>query len=49
VNRTFKCGQIGIGAFDETGDFDDGELRSDEAGFAPGKAPFRSSSPAKAP
>ena len=32
TDRTFTCGQIGIGSFDETGDFDDVELRSDDAG-----------------
>jgi hypothetical protein len=39
VDRTFTCGQIGIGSFDETGDFDDVELHSDEAGCAPDKTP----------
>ena len=28
VDRTFTCGQIGIGSFDETGDFDDVRLTS---------------------
>ena len=37
VDRTFTCGQVGIGSFDETGDFADVELRSDDAGCAPGK------------
>lgn len=32
VERTFTCGQIGIGSFDETGDFDDVSLISDDAG-----------------
>ena len=31
VDRTFTCGQIGIGSFDETGDFDDVDLRSDDS------------------
>jgi hypothetical protein len=35
VDRTFTCGQIGIGSFDETGDFDDVELTSSDAGCAP--------------
>lgn len=34
TDRTFPCGQIGIGSFDETGDFDDVELKSDDAGCA---------------
>jgi len=36
VDRTFNCGQVGIGSFDETGDFDDVKLTSDDAGCAPG-------------
>ncbi|MFB3920622.1 MAG: hypothetical protein ACE145_02820 [Terriglobia bacterium] len=36
VDRTFNCGQIGIGSFDETGDFDDVKLTSDDAGCTPG-------------
>jgi hypothetical protein len=32
VDRTFTCGQIGLGSFDETGDFDDVTLESDDAG-----------------
>ena len=39
VDRTFACGQIGIGSFDETGDFDDVQLRSDDAGCSPGNVP----------
>ena len=35
VDRTFACGQVGIGSFDETGDFDDVDLRSDDAGCKP--------------
>jgi hypothetical protein len=35
LDRTFTCGQIGIGSFDETGDFADVQLRSDEGGCAP--------------
>lgn len=34
TDHTFTCGKIGIGSFDETGDFDDVELRSDDAGCA---------------
>jgi hypothetical protein len=36
VDRSFTCGQLGIGSFDETGDFDDVDLRSDDAGCTPG-------------
>ena len=36
VDRTFECGQVGIGSFDETGDFDDVDLQSDDAGCKPG-------------
>jgi hypothetical protein len=36
VDRTFTCGQIGIGSFDETGDFDDIRLSSNDAGCSPG-------------
>ena len=36
VDRTFNCGQVGIGSFDETGDFDDVKLTSDDAGCTPG-------------
>jgi len=36
TDRTFTCGQIGIGSFDETGDFDDLSLISDDAGCSPG-------------
>ena len=43
VDPTFPCGQIGIGSFDETGDFDDIELESDDAGCVPGSA-FRPAS-----
>jgi len=32
VDRTFTCGQIGIGSFDETGDFDDVTLISNDEG-----------------
>jgi hypothetical protein len=32
VNRTFTCGQIGFGSFDETGDFADIQLHSSDAG-----------------
>ena len=30
VNSAFKCGQVGVGSFDETGDFDDVVLESDD-------------------
>jgi hypothetical protein len=36
VDRTFTCGQISIGSFDETGDFDDISLSSNDAGCSPG-------------
>ncbi len=32
VDRTFTCGQVGIGSFDETGDFDDISLISADGG-----------------
>jgi hypothetical protein len=38
IDRAFTCGQIGFGSFDETGDFDDIELRSDDAACVPGGA-----------
>lgn len=39
IDRTFTCGQIGFGSFDETGDFADVRLTSLDAGCrnAPGK------------
>jgi len=35
TDATFKCGLIGIGSFDETGDFKNVELRSNDAGCQP--------------
>ena len=35
IDSTFKCGQVGVGSFDETGDFTDFELSSDDAGCQP--------------
>ncbi len=35
VDRTFTCGQVGIGSFDETGDFDDVDLESDDTTCGP--------------
>jgi hypothetical protein len=35
VDSTFKCGQVGFGSFDETGDFADVELSSEDAGCHP--------------
>jgi hypothetical protein len=32
VDNTFKCGQVGFGSFDETGDFADVRLSSEDAG-----------------
>jgi hypothetical protein len=36
VDRTFTCGLVGIGSFDETGDFADVNLHSSDAGCKPG-------------
>ena len=35
VDNTFKCGQVGLGSFDETGDFADVKLSSRDAGCHP--------------
>jgi len=35
VDKTFKCGQIGLGSFDETGDYTDVKLSSNDAGCRP--------------
>jgi len=40
VDHTFNCGEVGMGSFDETGDFDDIRLQSSDAGCEPG-AVFR--------
>jgi hypothetical protein len=32
VDKTFKCGQVGLGSFDETGDFADVKLTSTDGG-----------------
>jgi hypothetical protein len=32
IDRAFTCGEVGFGSFDETGDFADIRLRSDDAG-----------------
>jgi len=37
LDRTFTCGEIGIGSFAETGDFDDIRLTSNDAGCEPGE------------
>jgi hypothetical protein len=37
VDHTFTCGQIGLGSFDETGDFTDVRLTSHDAGCQPTK------------
>jgi hypothetical protein len=37
VDHHFTCGQIGLGSFDETGDFADFKLQSSDAGCAPQK------------
>jgi hypothetical protein len=38
TDRTFTCGQVGLGSFDETGDFTDVRLTSQDAGCQPGAA-----------
>jgi hypothetical protein len=35
IDNTFKCGQVGLGSFDETGDFADVKLSSTDAGCLP--------------
>lgn len=35
VDKTFKCGQVGLGSFDETGDYADVKLSSKSAGCRP--------------
>jgi len=35
VDNTFKCGQVGLGSFDETGDFTDVKLSSKDSGCHP--------------
>ncbi len=37
VDHTFSCGRVGIGSFDETGDFADVRLTSNDAGCKPGE------------
>jgi hypothetical protein len=36
VDHTFNCGQVGMGSFDETGDFTDVRLTSGDASCQPG-------------
>jgi hypothetical protein len=36
IDHTFNCGQVGLGSFDETGDFADVRLTSEDAGCRPG-------------
>jgi len=36
MDHTFNCGQVGVGSFDETGDFADIHLTSSDAGCQPG-------------
>jgi len=36
TDRTLTCGQVGLGSFDETGDFADVRLTSQDAGCQPG-------------
>jgi hypothetical protein len=45
ADRTFECGQVGIGSFDETGDFEDIDLQSDDAECKPGTAASSPSGP----
>jgi hypothetical protein len=35
IDHTFTCGQVGLGSFDETGDFADVRLTSEDAGCQP--------------
>ena len=35
VDRTFNCGRVGLGSFDETGDYTDFKLSSSDAGCQP--------------
>ncbi len=39
VDHHFTCGQIGLGSFDETGDFTDLKIQSSDAGCMPQKPP----------
>lgn len=39
MDATFKCGLIGVGSFDETGDFKNIELRSSDSGCQPEAMP----------
>jgi hypothetical protein len=36
IDSTFNCGQVGLGSFDETGDFTDIRFTSNDAGCEPG-------------
>ncbi|MGH9454651.1 MAG: hypothetical protein ACRD2O_11855 [Terriglobia bacterium] len=45
VDRTFTCGQVGLGSFDETGDFAQFQLRSDDADCSTTQPDRRSPSP----
>jgi len=44
IDHTFSCGQVGIGSFDETGDFTDLRLSSQDAGCQPGSVQLRPAS-----
>jgi hypothetical protein len=35
VDKTFKCGKVGLGSFDETGDYTDVKLSTQDAGCQP--------------
>ena len=39
VDHTYACGQVGLGSFDETGDFADVDLKSDDSGCKPAVSP----------
>jgi hypothetical protein len=43
-DSTFTCGQIGLGSFDETGDFTGVDLKSEDAGCQPGNPVIRPAS-----
>ncbi len=40
-DSTFTCGQVGLGSFDETGDFADVRLESNDGGCHPGRSVVR--------
>ncbi len=44
TDSTFNCGQLGVGSFDETGDFTDVRLQSNDAACQPGNVTLRPAS-----